>query len=296
MTMATEDVTQTESGGTRLPPIVWKMLQNRRITIGLVMLFPMIVMAIFGDLIAPHDPVATDVGQRYDGPGGEYILGTDDLGRDLLSRIIVGARPTLLIGFGSVALAIALGVPIGLAAGYAKGRTDEFLMRLMDIVMSIPTLLLGLLILAVLSSNLINLILAIGIVYAPPIARVTRSATLSVSQESYVLAARARGESNFHILFREILPNVTSPIIVEGSVRIGYAIMVGTSLSFLGLGTQPPTADWGYMISSAREHIFHTAWFLVWPSLVLLVTVMATNFIGDGLRDVLDPRETGDHQ
>jgi len=293
--MATDTQSQTESEDVRIPPVVRELLANRRILIGLLMLLPVVVMAILGELIAPYDPTATHVAQQYDGPGGQFLLGTDHLGRDLLSRIIVGARTTLLIGFGSVALALAVGVPIGLTAGYAKGRTDELLMRLMDIIISIPTLLLGLLILVVLSSNVINVILAIGIVYAPRIARVTRSATLSVSEESYVLAAQARGESNAHILFREILPNVTSPIVVEGSVRVGYAIMIGTSLSFLGLGTGPPTPDWGFMIAEAREHIFQTPWFLLWPSLVLLITIMSTNLIGDGLRDVLDPRTGGEH-
>lgn len=292
--MATDTSSQTESGRSPIPPIVWRILSNRRVAIGLVFLVPMFVMAVLGETIAPHDPTSTNVQMRYDSPGGKFLLGTDHLGRDLLSRIIVGARTTLLIGFGSIALALAGGVPIGLAAGYAKGRTDELLMRLMDIVISIPTLLLGLLILAVLSSNVINVTLAIGIVYAPRIARVTRSATLSASEESYVMAAQARGESNTHILFREILPNVTSPIVVEGSVRVGYAIMIGTALSFLGLGTGPPTPDWGFMIAEARDHIFQTPWFLVWPSLALLLTVMATNLIGDGLRDVLDPKETGD--
>ena len=293
--MATDTTTQTESEGPSIPPIVYELLGNRRVVIGLALLFPMVIMAIFGDLLAPHDPTATHVDQRYDSPGGEFLLGTDHLGRDIFSRIIVGARTTLLLGFGSVGLALAAGVPIGLLAGYTGGRTDELLMRSMDIIMSIPTLLLGLLILVVLSSNVVNVILAIGIVYAPRIARVTRSATLSVSEESYVLAAQARGESRTHILFREILPNVTSPIIVEGSVRVGYAIMIGTSLSFLGLGTGPPTPDWGFMIAEAREHMFQTMWFLIWPSLALLITVMSTNILGDGLRDVLDPREAGDH-
>jgi peptide/nickel transport system permease protein len=292
--MATDTSSQTESGRSPIPPIVWRLLSNRRVAIGLVFLVPMFIMAVLGETIAPHDPTSTNVQMRYDSPGGKFPLGTDHLGRDLLSRIIVGARTTLLIGFGSIALALAGGVPIGLAAGYTKGRTDELLMRLMDIIISIPTLLLGLLVLAVLSSNVINVTLAIGIVYAPRIARVTRSATLSASEESYVMAAQARGESNMHILFREILPNVTSPIVVEGSVRVGYAIMIGTALSFLGLGTGPPTPDWGFMIAEARDHIFQTPWFLVWPSLALLLTVMATNLIGDGLRDVLDPKETGD--
>jgi peptide/nickel transport system permease protein len=303
--MATEETTPAD--GFDVPPVVVQILTNHRIAVGLTVLVPVLVLAVFAQpiriagitiqpfSITPFDPTATHAANRFAGPGGKFLLGTDHLGRDILSRVIAGGRTSLLLGFGAAALALVLGVPIGLLAGYAKGRTDEILMRLMDIIISVPTLLLGLLILVVLPPNIINVILAIGVVYAPRIARVTRSATLSVSEESYVLAARARGESRSHILFREILPNVTGPIVVEGSVRVGYAIMVGTSLSFLGLGTGPPNPDWGFMIATAREYIYQTPWFLIWPSLALLVTVMATNLIGDGLRDVLDPRETSDH-
>jgi peptide/nickel transport system permease protein len=293
--MATEDAT-AETDGERLPPIVTALATNRRILVGLALLVPVVVAAILGEAVAPYDPTETHVAQRYAGPGGQFILGTDHLGRDLLSRVILGGRTSLLLGFGATALGLTLGVPIGLLAGYVKGRTDEVLMRVMDIIISVPTLLLGLLILVALPSNIVNVILAIGVVYAPRIARVTRSATLSVSEQEYVLAARARGESNSYILFREILPNVTGPVVVEGSVRVGYAIMIGTALSFLGLGSGPPNPDWGFMIATAREHIYQTPWFLIWPSLALLVTVMATNIIGDGLRDVLDPRVTGERQ
>lgn len=293
--MATDTSTTTDSSGFELPPLVEALLGNRRILLGLSILLPIVAVAILGDTIAPYDPTQPHVADRYAGPGGKFLLGTDHLGRDLLSRVILGGRTSLLLGFGATALALVLGVPIGLTAGYAKGRVDEVLMRIMDIIMSVPTLLLGLLILAVLPSNILNVVMAIGVVYAPRIARVTRSATLSVSEEEYVMAAKARGESSPYILFREILPNVTSPIVVEGSVRVGYAIMIGTSLSFLGLGAGPPNPDWGFMISTARDHIYQTPWFLIWPSLALLLTVMSTNLIGDGLRDILDPRETGDH-
>lgn len=294
--MATDTPPSSESGKFEVPPIVWNLLSNRRILVGLTILIPIVAVAILGETVAPYDPTAQHVADRYAGPGGQFLLGTDHLGRDLLSRIILGGRTSLLLGFGATGLALALGVPIGLTAGYTKGRVDEILMRTMDIVMSVPTLLLGLLILVILPSDIINVVFAIGVVYAPRIARVTRSATLSVSEEEYVMAAKTRGESRSYILFREILPNITGPIVVEGSVRVGYAIMIGTSLSFLGLGSGPPNPDWGFMISTARDHVFQTPWFLIWPSLALLLTVMSTNLIGDGLRDVLDPRETSDHQ
>jgi len=286
--MATEEPTTV--GGVEVPEIVWRLLSNRKVVVALAILVPMIVVVTLGDTITPYDPLETDPANRFAGPGGEHILGTDHLGRDLLSRVILGGQSSLLLGFSATAVSLAAGVPIGLFAGYVKGRPDEILMRLMDILMSIPVLLLGILIVVSLGPSLVNVILAIGIVFTPRIARVTRSATLSESEEPYVVSAKARGESRTYILFREILPNVTGPIIVEGSIRVGYAILIGTSLSFLGLGAGPPTPDWGFMIATAREHMFSTPWFLIWPSLALVLTITAMNLLGDGLRDVFDPQ------
>ncbi|MFC4550053.1 MULTISPECIES: ABC transporter permease [Halorussus] len=287
--MATKDTTSFRDR-LRVPDLVYELLHNRKAVVGLSILVPIIVVSALGQTITPYDPLANHILDRYQGPSGQYLLGTDHLGRDLLSRVIVGGRTSLLLGFGATALSLSLGVPIGLVAGYSKGRVDEVLMRVMDIVMSVPTLLLGLLILVALPSNVLNVIIAIGLVFTPRIARVTRSATLVESEEPYVLAAQARNESDVHILFREILPNVTAPIVVEGSIRVGYAIMIATSLSFLGLGSGPPYPDWGFMIATARQHIYETPWYLIWPSLALMLTIMATNLLGDGLRDVLDPK------
>lgn len=287
--MATEEPTSS-IGGVAVPRIVKRLLSNRKVVVALSILIPIIIVSVLGRQIAPYDPVATDPTQRFQGLGGEHLLGTDNLGRDLLSRTIVGGQKSLLLGFAAAGVSLLGGVPIGLFTGYVKGRADELLMRLMDIMMSIPVLLLGILIVVALGSNLFNVILAIGIVFIPRIARVTRSATLAESQEPYVLAAKARGESTAHILFREILPNVTAPIIVEGSVRIGYAILIGTSLSFLGLGSGPPAPDWGFMIAEARAHMYTSPWYIVWPSIALVLTIMSMNLLGDGLRDVLDPR------
>lgn len=286
--MATEE--PSSSPGLRVPPIVIQLITNRKVALALSILLPIIIVVSLGETIAPYDPVQPHVADRFADPGGKYLLGTDHLGRDLLSRVILGGRSSLSLGFGAVAVSLAAGVPIGLFAGYVKGRPDELLMRLMDIMMSIPVLLLGILIVVALGSSLINVILAVGIVFTPRIARVTRSATLGVSEEPYVMAAEARGESTFNILFREILPNVTAPIIVEGSIRVGYAILIGTGLSFLGLGTGPPHPDWGFMIAEARSYMFTSPWFLLWPSVALVATITATNLLGDGLRDVLDPR------
>lgn len=292
--MATED--HSFSDRFELPEFVVTFATNPKIAIALSVLIPIIIVSALGETITPYDPLETDPVNRYAGPSAEHLFGTDDLGRDLLSRVVVGGRTSLALGFGATALSLAVGVPIGLISGYAKGRTDELLMRLMDIIMSIPVLLLGILLLVALPGGMTTLILAVGIVFAPRIARVTRSATLSISEEPYVLAAQARGESDLHILFREILPNATAPIVVEGSIRVGYAILIGTSLSFLGLGTGPPHPDWGFMIATARLHIYDTPWYLLWPSIALSLTIVATNLLGDGLRDVLDPRTVEDQR
>ncbi|MDZ7849394.1 MAG: ABC transporter permease [Halodesulfurarchaeum sp.] len=259
-------------------------MSNRKVVIGLSVLIPIIIISILGENITPYDPVETNVLAANQGPSSEYWLGTDNLGRDLLSRVIIGGQSSLLLGFSATGFSLALGVPIGLVSGYMRGRVDEYLMRLMDIFMSIPILLLGILILVTLPSNLINVIIAIGVVFVPRIARVTRSATLAESQEPYIMAAKARGESMPYILFQELLPNIMPPIVVEGSIRVGYAILVGTSLSFLGLGAGPPNPDWGYMVANARLYIYETPWFLLWPSLALLLTIMSTNLLGDGLQ------------
>lgn len=287
--MSTKDST-TSFKGFELPSVVRRMLANRRIATSLVILFPIITIVILGDILAPFDPTQTHVADRFSSPNRTYWLGTDQLGRDLLSRTILGGRSSLLLGFGAAGLALALGVPVGLAAGYLKGRIDEVLMRLMDVMISIPSLILGILILVSLGPSLINVIIAVGFVYIPRVARVTRSATLSVSEEPYVMAAKARGDSTTRILFHEILPNVSAPIIVEGSIRVGYGILTGTGLSFLGLGAGAVHPDWGFMIAEARLHIFQSPYMLLWPGLMLVATIVAMNMLGDGLRDVLDPR------
>lgn len=294
--MATQDSTQIEldAFSEKFASFSRALASNRNALIGLTLLVPIILMSVFAPLIVPHDPNATDVANKFADPSVEHPLGTDNYGRDLLSRVMMGGRITLFLGVSAVSLALLLGVPIGLAAGYLGGRTDEVLMRLMDILLSFPTLLLALLIVSMLSSSVTNAILAIGLVYAPRLARVVRGSTLSVKNEEFVEAAEARGESNVYIMFGEVLPNIVSPIVVEASIRIGFAIIIGTSLSFLGLGTQPPKADWGFMIAQARNFIHNTPWFLIWPSITLGLTVLGFNLLGDGLRDVLDPKVTGD--
>lgn len=292
--MSMKNQTQISRVKDQMKDIGLRLLGNRKIVFGLSILIPLIIISVLAPILAPYDPNETHMLHRYAGLGGEFLLGTDHMGRDILSRVLFGGRTTLLLGFGAVALALLMGVPIGLVAGYNGGRIDEAIMRVMDSIMSIPTLLLGILLLTLLPPSVFNVILAVGVVYTPRIARVVRSGTLSVKREAFVKAAQSRGESDSYILFKEILPNVMPPIIVEGSVRIGFAILIGASLSFLGLGAQPPYPDWGFMVSTAREHIYQTPWFLLWPSLALAVTILSINVLGDGLRDVLDPKVTGE--
>lgn len=284
----TESVRITEPLTSRVSSVVFGLLSTRKGFISVCFLAPILVLSLAAPLIAPYDPTAIHVADKFAGPGGQYLLGTDDYGRDLLSRVLYGGRASIIIGLASTAFGLVFGVPIGIVSGYLGGRFDELMMRLMDTLLSIPSLLLALLVVTVLGSGIVNTILAIGVVFTPGIARITRSSTLSVKNEEYITAAEARGESLYHIAFREILPNVSSPILVEASIRVGFGILIGTSLSFLGLGTQPPFPDWGYMISVSRSHLHSSIWFMLWPSLALGFTIMGFNLIGDALRDVMD--------
>jgi len=294
--MSTQNFTLSADGvRSRLSNIGRTIWETPSLLAGLLILGPIVLVAVLAPVIMPYDPNATNAVDQYAAPSTQYLLGTDQYGRDLLSRVIIGARATIALGVGSSLLAVALGVPVGLTAGFLGGRVDEYLMRAVDILISIPTILLALLIVAALSPSLFNVIIAVGIVYAPRIARVIRSSTLSIRNEEFVLAAKARGESNTYIMFREILPNVLPATLIEASVRAGYAVIIGASLSFLGMGTQPPLADWGYMIAISRDHIGQTPWFLLWPSIALSLTILGFHLTGDGLRDALDIEHNGDH-
>lgn len=253
--------------------------------VGLVLL-----LALVGPIVAPYPYDLIQVQHRFEAPSFQFPFGTDEFGRDVLSRTIYGARLSLFIGFGATAICLLTGVPLGLIAGYRRGGVGETIMRSMDVLMSFPPILLGLLILAVTSPSLWKVMLAVGIVYIPPIVRVTRSVTLEIAQEEFILAARARGERPLYILLSEILPNALPPVIVEGSLRVTFAILLGAALSFLGLGAQPPSSDWGLMISEARPYVDQAPWIALAPGLTLCFTVIGINLLGDGLREMLDPR------
>ncbi len=249
-----------------------------------------LVVAALAPALAPYRYDAMHMTDRLKPPGLAYLLGTDEFGRDVLSRTLMGARLSLFAGFLATLVSLALGVPLGLVAGYAKGRLDELIMRAMDVVMSFPPILLGLLILALTPPNIWKTAAAVGLVYVPALVRITRSVTLGLTGEEYIQAARARGERATYILAAEILPNAWPPIIVEGSLRVTFAILLGAALSFLGMGAQPPSSDWGLMISEARPFVDSAPWIAVAPGLAMCLTVVGVNLLGDGLREVLDPR------
>ena len=277
---------------TQLQPVARRRATRtpRTLVWGAVIVLAIIAIAAAGPYLAPYPYDEMAIMTRLKPPSLAHWFGTDDFGRDVLSRALIGARPTLYMGFGATAFSLLIGVPLGLLAGYRRGRIDEIVMRLSDVLMSFPPILLGLLVLAVTTPALWKAILAVGIVYIPPIVRVTRSVTLELAQEEFILAAQARGDGGWYILFSEILPNAWPPIAVEGSLRVTFAILLGAALSFLGMGAQPPTADWGLMISEARSFVERAPWITLAPGLAMCITVIGINLLGDGLREVLDPR------
>jgi peptide/nickel transport system permease protein len=261
-----------------------------QLKVGAVIVTTIVFLAMLAPWIAPHPWDTISIRTRFLPPNATYWLGTDDYGRDVLSRLLMGARLSVAMGLGATLFSVAIGVPIGLAAGYFRGWIDEVLMRGADVLMAIPAIMLGLLVLAVTTPALWKTVLAVGFVYIPLIARVARSVTLGLANEDFVQAACARAESTSYILFREILPNAWPPLIVEASLRVTYAILLGSALSFLGLGAQPPSSDWGLMIAEARQFIDRAPWIALAPGFAMCLLVIGINLVGDGLRERLDPR------
>jgi len=270
--------------------MIARILANPPLAIGTLILGCVLALTLLAPLVAPYGVAEQSIPDRLQRPGGKHLLGTDQYGRDLLTRTLFGGRTALLLGLGAVALGLLFGVPIGLASGYAGGRTDEVIMRVVDALLSFPALLMALMIITALGASTLHALLAIGVANAPGIARIVRSQTLAVKHEEFVLAACAQGESHAYIMFGEILPNLLPPIVIEASIRVGFAILASASLSFLGLGVQPPTADWGLMIREARQYIFLSSWPLLCPGLALALTIVGFNLLGDGVRDRLTGR------
>lgn len=260
---------------------------------GSLVLGVFVLLAVIGPFIVPYDVEEFHRKDKLQAPSGNYWFGTDRYGRDVFSRVVVGCRSTMVMGvFGTLA-GLLPGILIGVVSGYLGGRLDEFLMRFMDILMSFPSLLLALLVVAVLGGGTMNAVLSIGVVFTPRVARVVRSATLDIRGSEFVEAAQVRGESEAYIIFREILPNLWPPIIVEGGIRMSYAVLLSVSLSYLGLGAQPPTPDWGLMVSKERAYLALAPWVILFPSVAIVTLVVWVNILGDGLREVLMSRKSG---
>lgn len=264
--------------------------RNRLALAGLWVVIIVILAATFAPAVSPADPTKPDFVNLLAAPSRDHLLGTDDLGRDILSRIIFGARTSLAAGIISVGFALAVGLPLGLMSGYFRGQLDNVLMRLTDALLSFPFLVLALAIVAVLGTGLTKAMIAIGIVFTPGFIRLSRAQVLSERERTYVEAARALGASDRRIIWRHILPNSLSPVLVQSSLAMAVAITAEATLSFLGLGTQPPTPSWGSMLNIAQAYLNKAPWMAWWPGLAIFVTVLSLNLVGDGLREVLDPR------
>jgi peptide/nickel transport system permease protein len=265
----------------RLPAKLW---------VGTGIVGVLVLLAALAPFIAPYPYDGMSILKRFKPPSAEHWFGADDYGRDVLSRTLYGAHLSLLMGFLATVITVAVGVPLGLIAGYKRGWIDEWLMRTMDVLMSFPPIMLGLLVLAVTQPSLWKTIIAIGIVYVPGMVRIARSVTLNLVHEEFIQAAHARGERTGYILLSELLPNAWPPIMVEASLRFTFAILLGATLSFLGMGAQPPSSDWGLMIAEARPFIDRAPWIALAPGIAMCVTVVGINLLGDGLREALDPR------
>ena len=267
-----------------------KFLRNRPAVIGAVLMLLFLAMAIAAPLIAPFDPAQINFRLVRKPPDALHWFGTDEIGRDVLARIVYGARASLFAGCISVAVAVTLGVPLGLVAGYLGGWWDMIISRCTDALLSIPFLILAIALAAFLGPSLANAMLAIGIAATPFIIRLTRGQTLAVKTEDYVEGARAIGASRLHIALRYILPNIAAPILVQATLIIAQAIIAEASLSFLGLGQQPPAPSWGSMLNVAKNYMEQAPWMAIWPGIAIFLTVLGFNLTGDGLRDALDPR------
>ncbi len=267
-----------------------RLARHRGALIGASLVLVIALAAVLAPVIAPFDPADMGVGPSLVGPSREHPMGTDTFGRDIFSRVLHGARLSLGVGLLAVAISAGLGILIGLLAGYYGGLLDDILMRLVDVLLAFPGILLALAIVSVLGISLTNLMIAVGIGGVPSFARLIRGSTLTVKEYLYVTVARSIGARDAAIIARHILPNVISPIIVYATLRIAFAIIATSSLSYLGLGAKPPTPEWGVMLSDGREFLRVAPWVTTFPGLAIMVSVMGVNLLGDGLRDVLDPR------
>ena len=267
-------------------------MRRRGAMAGLAIVAFFVLIALFAPWIAPYDPLETSWSAVRKAPSLAYLFGTDEIGRDVLSRVIWGTRASLLAGVVSVSISLALGVPIGVLAGYAGGWTDGVISRFTDAMLACPFLILAIALAAFLGPSLTNAMIAIGISATPIFIRLTRAQVLAVKVEDYVEAARALGNPHLRIALRHILPNIVAPLIVQATLAIAAAVIAEASLSFLGLGQQPPAPSWGSMLNTAKNYIDQAPWMSIWPGLSIFLLVLSFNLLGDGLRDALDPRHS----
>ncbi len=293
--MSLAAATPTRSGFARVAGATIRAFNtNKTSWVGLVLFLTVVVIAILAPWIAPHDPIEQDIFAKLQGPSATFWLGTDYYGRDILSRLMYGARYSLIIGIAATAFAMVVGSIIGMLAGYYGGRFDTIIMQVMDILLAFPSLILGLIIVAMLGPSLMNIIIAIALTSIPSFARIARAPTISVKEREFVEAGRSLGYSDARILFVHILPNITAEILVMFSLWTASSIRTEASLAFIGLGLKPPTPTWGGMIREGFENILESYWLAMMPGLAILIVVFALNLLGDGLRDAIDPKLKGE--
>ena len=268
-----------------------RLIRRPQGLVGVTLLALIAIACLFGPSLAPYAPEKIDFLGRFRPPGWQNWLGADQFGRDILSRLMVGARSTVPMALIATFVGSAAGAIIGVGSAYLGGRTDEAIMRTNDAVMAIPGLLLALLLVSTLGNGAGNAVIAIAVAFAPGMARVTRSVALNVRNQDYVKAAIARGEGAVWIIFREMLPNVMAPIVIESTIRVSFAVMLFATLSFLGVGAQPPASEWGLMVADARQYMYQAPWGLIVPAAAIALTAIAFNLLGDGLRDALNPKD-----
>lgn len=269
-----------------------KLYKNKMMLVGMGIILILGVIALFAQRIAPYDPAAQHILQRLQKPSMKYLLGTDELGRDVLSRVVHGTQVSLSVGFIAIGLAVLIGVFLGGIAGFYGGWTDALIMRFVDVMFCFPTFFLILMIIAMLGPNIYNVMMVIGITSWPGIARLIRGEILSVKEREYVYAAKAIGASDMRILFKHILPNALAPVLVSATLGIGDAILIESGLSFLGLGVQPPMPSWGNILTSGKDYIQYAWWLTLFPGLAILITILAYNMLGEGIRELIQPKKS----
>lgn len=291
--LITETASQDKDSVPRRATLWRRLRKSPSAMAGLAIVVIFMGAGLLAPWIAPHDPLRPDFGRAREGPTWDSPLGRDELGRDILSRIIYGARISLWIGFIAVAIGVAFGVPLGAVSGYYSGRFDIIVQRLVDIMLAFPGLLLAIVLISILGVGLSNVMVAVGVASIPTYVRLVRGSVLTVREMDYILAARALGMSDGRIIFRHILPNCLAPIIVQSTLQIATAILFAAGLGFLGLGAKPPMPEWGVMLSTGRDYLRDWPHIATFPGLAIMLSVLGFNLLGDGLRDVLDPRLRG---